>query len=301
MRLGTIHWVPWKSGRGRPVVLTRLRLQLAGLAVSLAISGMIGAAFLLGREAGQRHRLTGIGRNEAVLEGEIYQLNERVDELSERLVEIAEREERIMLAGAGLNMDFSSLIPGGSDPGTSPGSDLFRYIDDIDLRLLLAERLAGAELEAYDSLAGHFLEITEELRSIPSIWPAEGYYVSDFGSRIDPFTGAVRRHQGIDIAERSGTPIYAPADGVVTFCGWTSGYGLEVIVRHTSRISTRFAHCSSVCVTVGQSVRRGDLLSRMGMTGRAVGPHLHYEVLCDGVQMDPDDFIIRSGAGRSVF
>lgn len=301
MRLGTIHWVPWRSGRGRPVVLTRLRLQLAGLFVSLAISGLIGAAFMLGRAAGMRHGLTGAGRDEAVLEGEIYQLSERVDELSARLVDIAEREERIMLAGAGLNMDFSSLLPGSALSDPESEQELFRYIDDIDLRLVLAERLADAELEAYDSLAAHFLEITEQLRRIPSIWPAEGYYVSDFGSRIDPFTGAVRRHQGIDIAEGTGTPIYAPADGVVTFCGWTSGYGLEVIVRHTARISTRFAHCASVCVTVGQSVRRGDLLSRMGMTGRAVGPHLHYEVLCDGVQIDPDDFIIRTGARQSVF
>lgn len=299
MRLGTIHWVPWRSGRGRPLVLTRFRLQLAGFAVSLSISALIAAAFLLGREAGMRHRLTGAGRNEVILQGEIYQLSERVDELTARLVDIADREERIMLAGAGLNMDFSGLLPQEVEPAAEP--DLFMYIDDLDLRLLLAERLARAELEAYDSLAAHFLTITEQLRRIPSIWPAEGYYVSDFGARIDPFTGAVRYHEGIDIAERSGTPIYAPADGVVTFCGWTSGYGLEVIVRHTPRLSTRFAHCSSVCVTVGQTVRRGDLLSRMGMTGRAVGPHLHYEVLRDGAQIDPDDFIIRTGASQSVF
>ncbi len=280
-------------------MLTRFRLQLAGFAVSLSISALIAAAFLLGREAGMRHRLTGAGRNEVILQGEIYQLSERVDELTARLVDIADREERIMLAGAGLNMDFSGLMPQEAEPAAE--SDLFMYIDDLDLRLLLAERLARAELEAYDSLASHFLAITEQLRRIPSIWPAEGYYVSDFGARIDPFTGAVRYHEGVDIAERSGTPIYAPADGVVTFCGWTSGYGLEVIVRHTPRLSTRFAHCSSVCVTVGQTVRRGDLLSRMGMTGRAVGPHLHYEVLRDGSQIDPDDFIIRTGASQSVF
>lgn len=299
MPLGTIHWVPWKSGRGRPLRLTRLRLQLAGLAVSLTISVLIAAAFLLGRQVGMRHRLIGAGQSETILEGEIYELRERVDELSSRLVEIAEREERILLAGAGLNIDLSGLMPPPADQETE--ASLFRYIDDMDLRLVLSERLARVELEAYDSLAGHFLTLTEQLRQIPTIWPTEGYYVSDFGARIDPFTGAVRVHQGIDIAERTGTAIYAPADGVVTFCGWTSGYGLEVILRHTSRLSTRYAHCSSVCVTVGQSVQRGDLLARIGMTGRAVGPHLHYEVLLDGIQIDPDDFIIRSGSHESVF
>ncbi len=279
--------------------LTRLRLQIAGLAVSLTISVLIAAAFFFGREVGLRSGRAQGGSGTSVLEGEIYQLSVRVDELSARLVEIAEREERIMLAGAGLNMDFSRLFPSAVETGSEPG--LFRYIDDIDLRLVLAERLADAELAAYDSLAAHFLEITEQLRRIPTIWPAEGYYVSDFGPRIDPFTGAVRFHEGIDISEATGTPIYAPADGVVVFCGWTSGYGLNAVIRHTSRLSTRFAHCSSVCVSVGQSVRRGDLIARIGMTGRAVGPHLHYEVLMDGAQIDPDDFIIRAGPREAVF
>jgi len=301
MPLGTLHWVPWRSGRGRPLKLTRLRLQLAGFAVALTISVLIAAAFLAGREVGSRRAFGSPGTSRRILEGEVYQLHERVDQLSDRLVEIAEREERVMVAGAGLNIDFSGLLPGSGGQLEVGGDTLFRYIDDVDLKLILCERLAEAELSAYDSLAAHFLTITEQLRRIPTIWPAEGYYVSNFGPRIDPYTGAVRFHKGVDIAERSGTPIYAPADGVVIFCGWTSGYGLNVVVRHTPRISTRFAHCSSVCVSVGQSVMRGDLIARIGMTGRAVGPHVHYEVLVDGIQVDPDNYIIRSGPRESVF
>jgi murein DD-endopeptidase MepM/ murein hydrolase activator NlpD len=299
MPLGTIHWVPWRSGRGRPLKLTKTRLQIAGFTVSLAISGLIATAFFLGREVGMRNAAPSSAGAPAVIEAELAQLSTRVDELSQRLVDIAEREERIMLAGAGLNMDFTGLMP--ELPEYGEERDLFRYVDEIDIRLVLAERLARAELSAYDSLAAHFMRVTEELRRIPTIWPAEGYYVSDFGPRIDPFTGAVRYHEGIDISEASGSPIYAPADGMVVFCGWSSGYGLTVLIRHTGTITTRFAHCSSVCVTVGQSVRRGDLIARIGMTGRAVGPHLHYEVLCDGVQVDPDDFIIRGGPRESVF
>jgi murein DD-endopeptidase MepM/ murein hydrolase activator NlpD len=301
MPLGTLHWVPWRAGRGRPVKLTKLRLQLAGFAVAFTISVLIAAAFLAGREVGRQQVLEAPGSSARMLEGEIYQLRERVNQITERLVQIAEREERVMVAGAGLNIDFSSLFPG-SVPGTDTlAGDLFRYVDDIDLELILSERLAEAELSAYDSLAAYFLSVAVQLRRIPSIWPAEGYYVSDFGARIDPFTGAVRYHEGIDIAEQTGTPIYAPGDGVVIFCGWTSGYGLNVVVRHSPRISTRFAHCASVCVSVGQSVMRGDLIARIGMTGRAVGPHLHYEVFVDGVQVDPDDYIIRSGPHDSVF
>lgn len=300
MPIGTIHWLPWRAGRGRPLRLTRLGLQLAGFFVALLMCLLVGGAYLYGREVGRMQGFSGAGRSSAVLEAELCQLRARTDELTGRLIEIAEREQRILTAGAGLNMDFSGLFPG-IDAPADPDAGLFEYIDGLDLQLLLAERLAEAELAAYDSLASHFLRITEQLRRVPSIWPAEGYYVSDFGPRIDPFTGAVRYHEGIDIADRTGTPIYSPADGTVVFCGWSSGYGLTVIVRHTPRLSTRFAHCSSICVNVGQSVQRGDLVARMGMTGRAVGPHLHYEVLVDGVQVDPDDFIIRSGFNAAVF
>jgi murein DD-endopeptidase MepM/ murein hydrolase activator NlpD len=301
MRLGTIHWVPWHSGRGRPVKLTVLRLQLAGLTVALAISALVAAAFLYGREVGKKQGFGSGEADAAVLEGEIYQLSSRLDQLNARLVEIAEREERVLLAGAGLNMDFSSLFPPRLEDDHTGDDRLFRYIDDMDLKIVLAERLADAEIAAYDSLTDHFLSMTEQLRRVPSIWPVEGYYVSDFGARIDPFTGAVRFHEGIDISQHTGAPIYAPADGVVVFCGWTSGYGLSVIVRHSPRVSTRYAHCSSVCVSAGQSVQRGDLLARVGMTGRAVGPHLHYEVMVDGVQVDPDDYIIKTSSRTSVF
>lgn len=159
MPLGTIHWVPWRSGRGRPLKLTKVRLQIAGFAVSLTISGLIAAAFFLGREVGVRNAAPSSSGAPAVIEAELAQLSTRVDELTQRLVEIADREERIMLAGAGLNMDFTGLMP--ELPEYGEERDLFRYVDDIDIRLVLAERLARAELSSYDSLAAHFMRVTE--------------------------------------------------------------------------------------------------------------------------------------------
>jgi murein DD-endopeptidase MepM/ murein hydrolase activator NlpD len=178
---------------------------------------------------------------------------------------------------------------------------MFRYIDDVEMELMLMERLADIELAAYDSLASFFMEKEGQLARIPSIWPVDGYFVSDFGPRIDPFTGAVRIHKGIDLACLKGTPIYAPADGEVAFVGWTGGWGLNIVLRHTDRISTRYAHCSAACTVVGREVKRGDLIARVGSTGRSVAPHLHYEVLIDGVQVDPEDYIIREGSDSAVF
>ncbi len=302
MPLGTLHWIPRHPGRGRPIILTRRGLQVTGLVAALFLSMLLGAAFLFGRMVGRDSAPARTTADQQAMRGEFAQLEGRVDNLTARLEAIAEREERILVAGAGLNMDFSGLMEAPEATVSRPAEeDLFRYIEDIELKILLAERLADAEMQAYDSLASHFLEVSERLAHTPSIWPVHGIFISDFGPRVDPFTGAVRYHKGVDIANNTGTPIYAPADGTVIFCGWTGGWGLNVVVRHNQDLSTRYAHCSAVEVAVGQKVQRGDLIARVGSTGRSVGPHLHYEVLRNGVQIDPESFIIRAGPDQSVF
>ena len=302
MPLGTLHWIPGHPGRGRPIILTRRGLQVTGLVAALLLSMLLAAAFLFGRMVERDSGPTRSSADRRAVRGELIQLEGRVDNLAGRLEEIAEREERILVAGAGLNMDFSGLIESGEMTESRPADrDLFQYIDDIELKILLAERLAEAEMQAYDSLASHFVEVSGRLARTPSIWPVRGIFISDFGPRVDPFTGAVRYHKGVDIANNNGTPIYAPADGTVVFCGWTGGWGLNIVVRHNEELSTRYAHCSAVEVAVGQKVQRGDLIGRVGSTGRSVGPHLHYEVLRNGVQIDPEDFIIRAGPDQSIF
>lgn len=302
MPIGTINWVPLRSSRkGKRFLLTSARLRLIILAAAVLITGIAALFFHLGNvNAG--YMMTGRRTDELnIVKGELYQLSGRVSELRSRLEEISTREQQLLVAGAGLNMDFSSLIPSESRSDEPPGDDMFRYIDDLEMELMLMERLAQAELMAYDSLASFFMEKENQLARIPSIWPVDGIFVSSFGPRIDPFTGAVRIHKGIDLACVKGTPIYAPADGEIAFVGWTGGWGLNIVVRHTDRVSTRYAHCSTACTVVGQEVKRGDLIARVGSTGRSVAPHLHYEVLIDGVQVDPEDYIIREGSDSAVF
>jgi len=301
MRIGTIHWIPIRPRRSRkPFTLTSARLRSALVVLALILAGLVALSFHVGYLNGREEVLSGEDLESSLIRGELMQLSNRVEELSEDLTAIATREEQILVAGAGLNIDLSSLVPEGMEV-EPPGEDLFRYVDDMELRLVLAERLADAEMVAYDSLASFFVEIRDDLSRLPSIWPVAGYFVSDFGARVDPFTGAVRYHEGIDLACNSGTPIHASADGVVVFVGWTGGWGLNMVVRHTERISTRYAHLSSASASVGQQVMRGDLIARVGSTGRSVAPHLHYEVLIDGVQVDPEDYIIREGPNEAAF
>jgi murein DD-endopeptidase MepM/ murein hydrolase activator NlpD len=300
MPLGTLQWVPYDPGKGgRPVRLTRFGVRISLLVIAIVLSIIIGGAFAIGRAVGNGQVRSSV--ESEVLRGELVQLERRVQDLQQSLTEVADREERVALAAADLNLDFSAILETGRRSGDSERTGLFSYIDDIETKLLLTERLVDAELAVYDSLASLFVGMTDDLRHVPSIWPVDGIFVSDFGPRIDPFTGAVRYHKGIDIAASSGSPIYAPADGVVIFAGWTGGWGLNLRIRHSEHVSTRFAHCSSIDISVGQQVRRGDLIARVGSTGRSVAPHLHYEVLIDGVQVDPEDYIIRSGPSEAAF
>lgn len=302
MPIGTIHWLPQRSSKiSRKFILTAGRLRLIILISALFLTGIAALFFHIGI-INETTQLTDNRQSELILyRGELYQLSERVMNLRSQLEEITTREKQVLVAGAGLNIDLSELIPQDAPINEPPGNDMFRYIDDLEMEIMLLERLADAELMAYDSLVRFLMGKDSELARIPSIWPVDGIFVSSFGPRIDPFTGAVRIHKGIDLACIAGSPIYAPADGVIIFVGWTGGWGLNIVIRHSDRISTRYAHCSAACTVIGQEVNRGDLIGRVGSTGRSVAPHLHYEVLIDGVQVDPEDYILREGSDSAVF
>ncbi|WP_243834625.1 M23 family metallopeptidase [Psychromonas algarum] len=116
---------------------------------------------------------------------------------------------------------------------------------------------------------------------------------SPFGTRADPFTGRLRRHRGVDIAGYTGMPIVATAAGVVTAAEKHSGYGLMVEINHGNGFVTRYAHAEALIVSVGAVVEKGQQIAVMGSTGRSTGPHVHYEVIKDGRQIDPNYYIHR--------
>ena len=123
-------------------------------------------------------------------------------------------------------------------------------------------------------------------------------FTSGFGFRNDPINGAGRMHEGQDLAGDYGSPIYAPADGTVTFAGWESGYGRLIKIQHAFGIETRYGHLSQIRVDVGQKVSRGDRIGDMGNSGRSTGTHLHYEVRLGGTAVNPMTFI---RAANNVF
>ncbi len=143
-------------------------------------------------------------------------------------------------------------------------------------------------IELWESLS----ERQSLLNATPNIRPAKGWITSRFGYRMNPFTGQSNMHAGLDLAAAPGSPVYAPADGIVIFASYDESYGKLVSIDHGYGVTTRFGHNSQIYVHVGQRVNKWDVVAAVGNTGRSTGPHLHYEVRINGTPVDPANFIL---------
>lgn len=128
--------------------------------------------------------------------------------------------------------------------------------------------------------------------AVPTASPVRGWVTSDFGVRRSPMTGGRQLHQGMDIASPYGSSVKASGDGVVTFAGRHGGLGNKVVVDHGYGLASVYGHNSEILVNEGQKVSRGQVIARVGSSGRSTGPHVHYEVLINGVPVDPRRFMV---------
>ncbi len=156
-------------------------------------------------------------------------------------------------------------------------------------------------LEEYDTLKtttfarfdrNYMLRLQRNIQ--PDIWPIDGRLMGPYGGRNDPFSGEGAFHTGVDISAPTGTPVKAAADGLVTYAQYFGGYGRLVIVAHNSGMQTYYAHLSKFDVIAGQEIRQGELVGRVGSTGKTTAPHLHYEVRVGGAPVNPYRYLIRS-------
>ena len=183
-------------------------------------------------------------------------------------------------------------------PFTRPaGSSATSLPPDATERAMLEEELAALR-QRTDSLDDSISEIhaavearLRQLASTPSIRPVDGSFSDSYGWRNDPFDGSREFHRGLDIVASPGTPVRAAADGLVTVAGRQAGYGKVVHLSHGSGLATRYGHLSEILVRPGQRVKQGDVVGKVGSTGRSTGPHLHYEVLRAGRQVNPRKYL----------
>jgi murein DD-endopeptidase MepM/ murein hydrolase activator NlpD len=167
----------------------------------------------------------------------------------------------------------------------------------------------GALAEQLGALDKRVISLSERLRkyreyytarellisSTPSIMPTEGYPSDRYGMRSDPFTGKRSFHAGMDISSPGGSKVVATADGIVLFAGRQANYGKLVKIRHRFGVGTRYGHLKRVVVEKGQRLKKGDVVGYVGATGRATGPHVHYEVRLNGQSLNPLLFFREEG------
>ena len=157
---------------------------------------------------------------------------------------------------------------------------------------LRTQALSGEVSKALEGgLTASFAGDWTQFADAPSIWPVEGRVGSGFGEREDPFNGESKFHSGIDIEAPYGTPVRATADGDVSGASLGAGYGREVVLDHGHDVITVYGHLSSVVAIPGQHVILGQIIGYVGQTGRATGPHLHYEVRVHNVPVNPHKYL----------
>jgi murein DD-endopeptidase MepM/ murein hydrolase activator NlpD len=179
------------------------------------------------------------------------------------------------------NIDFSGLLSEKND----------ELVNKINEGLMETTSLVSQQEASFKEISSYLNKQRSILAATPSIWPINGWITSGFGKRASPLTGEPGRHYGVDIANVVGTPIHATADGLVVYAGWENGYGRVVVIEHGYGFSTRYGHCSSVDVKVGDEVKRGQIISYVGSSGRSTGSHLHYEVRIHGIPVDPEKYL----------
>ena len=157
---------------------------------------------------------------------------------------------------------------------------------------LRAQALSGRVSRALeDGLTSDYSGDWTQLADAPQMWPVEGRLGSGFGQREDPFNGEGAFHSGVDIEAPYGTPVRATADGEVSDAAMGAGYGREVVLNHGHDVTTVYGHLSAIAVLPGQHVTLGQIIGYVGQTGRATGPHLHYEVRVHNVPVNPHKYL----------
>ena len=224
-------------------------------------------------QAGQLNQLA---KNTAILQEEMMKLNQ-IDAEVRRLLN---KEESAGTSRSGVARPGATHAGEGGPVVRPQADELNNLVKDLQVN-------AKVRGESLAKLRESLIERNARIAATPSIWPSQGVITSRFGWRW----GGSDWHPGIDVAADSGTPIVATADGVVVASGWNGGYGRQVVVDHGYGITTSYAHNSENAVSVGQKVKKGQIVAYMGSTGFSTGPHVHYEVKVNGTAVNPAGFM----------
>lgn len=286
----TILLIPEGSHKVRRFMVGRKWLY--SLAATLGVILLFGSFLLLDyfRTNVDRSELKRLRVQNQLQQNELREFANRLEDVRKEMVILAQNDAK-MRALAQISQPGGTpenlQVGIGGPPENAPESDMSNLQQQID------QIRASIDLrrESQEEVRGFLTEQSSLLSSKPSGWPARGWLTSNFGIRKSPFSNERTMHEGIDIAARVGTPVYATAAGIVSQSQVENGYGKLIVIDHGYGYKTFYGHNSKLMVKVGQRVKRGDLIASSGNTGTSTGPHVHYEVRLNGVPLNPRKFI----------
>ena len=292
----TIILVPHAHAKLRKWRVTNLQIGL--VAGSFLLLTLIGAFFVwshfsaktnpveIARLRSENEKLRGVNRE---FESSIRKLQNQLTSYEDRTRQLAIVAG---IAALGASDTAEAGIGGGTaiDPVDGP-TDGEVGADDLPAMASRMKEMDGT----LAAVAARLQQRARWISQTPAITPVKGIFTSAFGSRSDPLTHGRGNHQGVDIAAAPGQPVRASADGIVMRAGSLGGLGNAIFVAHGFGITTRYGHLSKIEVRPGQRVKRGDVIGRVGNTGRSTGYHLHYEVRQDGDPVNPLVYILDNG------
>ncbi|MCL4478331.1 MAG: M23 family metallopeptidase [Deltaproteobacteria bacterium] len=286
----------------------RFSISIGIIKAVVLVIGIIGISFLtlIYSVFDQQYRSHELFKTKKLVveqNNQIMNFSNKIQDLQSRLESLQQLDMKIRILAnienprtnnnTTYSMGGPTLDMGGySIPSSDVNKGMLVKKMNMDMNELLSK--TGIEEQSLHQIYEGILDKKDILLATPSIWPARGWITSPFGMRIDPFTGKRALHEGIDIATQTGNPVIAPANGIVTHAGPDDGFGNAVIIDHGYGVTTLYGHLSRVDVKVGQIVKRGQLIGNIGDTGMSTGPHLHYQVMINGVPVNPMRYLIGS-------
>jgi septal ring factor EnvC (AmiA/AmiB activator) len=280
----TIFILPHAQSRFRQIHFSKNFVITIALLVAVGVVAAAVAPHLVFTVREQAEAIEQLKEENRRLVDEKRTFEASLTELGSVVGSIEDRAKRIANA-VGVDRVTSDTAAGGIRTGGPARRDSLQAMVQEEIAALrLRSKNLDASLERVDKL---IRDREQLLTSTPIGFPVQGFISDGFGWRSDPFTGQREFHNGLDIVAPYGTAVRAPADGVVSVAGRMGGYGRFVQMSHGYGYQTRYGHLSEVLVKTGQTVRRGDVIGRVGSTGRSTGPHLHYEVYKSGNRVNP--------------
>lgn len=242
------------------------------------------------------NRITALTQKNHSLQSQLVSLNEKFSALQASLEKLDHQGDHLRLLVDLQRVDNETKTAGTGGAVTIPEqfengnpvlNNTLSVLDRLSSEVKVQEQSYQQILKKYDSNKNYFAVF-------PALKPMDGFYSRNgFGMRMHPVLGIFKTHEGLDIVNDVGTPIYAAGDGVVEMAGHSGGgYGVVVVIKHGYGYQTLYAHLSKVLVREGQHVKRGSVIAKSGRTGLVSGPHLHYEVRYNGVYQNPIDYFL---------